>query len=711
MNKQTPHTMRQILYIVTLLTATPVMAQEDTLKTDSATTLRELTVNGVRMEQKTGRRLLFPSKTMKEHSTDGYDLLKRLRIPDIRINILEHTITSIHKGDVQVRINDVKASAEDIQALRPDEIIRVEYIDNPGARYSEDNLDAVINYVVRQRYSGYQAGANVLQAFTTGFNNSSTYFNYNHKKSEYSFKYSLNHRKYDKQKVNSSSTYLFPDGTTRERNYLGFYNKMAYTDQTFQGGYSLAEPDKYLLNIRLTYAYYRQPYKNPAQRAVESGQPDRLFMTYLSNVTRSPSLDIYYSVNLPHAQTVTANVVGTYINSGRGYAMHEYLFDNSLDETLLHQPTNDYSYSTKGRKYSLISEAIYTKNFKRIVLSAGVNYTTSHTNNHYTGSVNTNAVLNSNNLYAFTQIEGKLGIFNYQLGMGANYASIKQGATGFSKWTFRPQLTLSTNAIPNVSLRYNGRITPRIPSLADLSNIRQQSNDLQATDGNPDLVPYNNYRNTLSATWTRPLFDFEVSGMWMYIPHIIMDAITPLRQTDGSWLLSWKPENMKRYTYYYTGANLTLHVLKNKLDVTVFGNWNRYENRGNSFSHNYTYWGYGASASLMLGKWTLDYDYAIADKWMDSETVYQGENSSVLTLSYKYKNLRMAAGCLLPGCPKGYEYINDTNSRYYRGISRTTIKNNGNMLFFNVSYTFSHGQTFKAAERKLNNSDRDNGIK
>lgn len=82
-----------------------------------------------------------------------------------------------------------------------------------------------------------------------------------------------------------------------------------------------------------------------------------------------------------------------------------YLFNQSPEQSMQADPVNDYSYSTTGRKYSLISEAIYTKEFKNKVFSAGGEYTVSHTDNDYTGAVNTDAILNSDNLYLFAQLQ------------------------------------------------------------------------------------------------------------------------------------------------------------------------------------------------------------------------------------------------------------------------------------------------------------------
>lgn len=700
-----------LLFILTLLSATPATARETALQTDSVKMLRGLTVNGVHMEQKTDRRLLFPSKALKGQATDGYELLKRLHIPGIQVNLVEQKITSTRKGTIQIRINDVEASAQDISALCPDEVIRVEYIENPGVRYAGDNLDAVINYVVKRRYAGYVAGLYTMQALATGLNNSNVYVKYNHKLSEFSLDYTGGYRRYNKEKTDSYTSYLFPDGTVRHRDYQGFNSTLAYDFHYLQAGYNLAKPDKYQLNVRLNFDYNHQPYRGPIQRTTEAGEKDKLQYLRIYNAPKIPSFDIYYAVRPPKRQHIIANAVGTYISTDYQYTLHEYLFDKSLEETLKKHPTNDYSYSTVGKKYSLISEAIYTKQFKTTALSAGSHYTISHTNNQYSGSVQTDAVLNANNLYLFAQLQGKWGLLNYQIGAGANYISIRLGGTGFDKWTFRPQLTLSANASQAVSIRYTGRITPSIPSLADLSNVRQQRNDLQVNDGNPALVPYNSYKNTLTVTWTQRLFALALYGTWTYAPKKIMSSISPIRQQDGAWLIAWQKANQKRYSYYYTNAELTLHAIPDKLDLTMFGDWNRYESRGLDYAQNYTYWNYGGSLNLILGHWSMDYYFMTDDHWLDGESIQNGENESQLSVSYKCKGIKATIGCSLLGYAKGYDYMTQTVSRYYKDENHTSVRDNGNMVFISLSWHFSHGRTYKTTQRQLDNRDKDNGIK
>ena len=703
------HKLLATLAAMTLCTA--AAAQTDSLAVDTTLTLGEVTVNGMRTIQKVDRTLFLPTKKMARSSANGYDLLKLMMLPGIQVDPVQQKITSLRGGGVQIRINDVKAGTQDILSLQPDEVIRVEYIDNPGVRYSDTSLDAVINYVVRRRYSGYVGGVQTQQAFTTGFNNSYAYFKFNHKKSEFSFNYSFNYRDYDKRRYDETADYYFPDGTTRHREYRGYNSPFMYNTHNFQLGYNLAEPDKYTFNARFNLNIGNNPYRGVNQLAVETGQPDLYQYNKASSSSYSPALDLYFSANLPHKQSIAANVVGTYIHTDYDYLMRQYLFDQSPSQSMQTAPVNDYSYSTLGKKYSLIAEAIYSKGFKKATLSAGGEFSISRTDNDYTGAVNTDALLNSNNLYLFTQLQGKLAWLNYTVGVGANRASIHQGDIGFEKWTFRPRLSFQTSAIKNVSLSLTGQMYQGTPSLSQLSDVRQQSSDLMAGDGNVNLKPYTVYQAYFTGTWNVPLLSLWVNAGITYAPDVIMTTYNAVQQDNGEYMIVSRPENQRAYYDKWVRGNLTLHAIKDVLDISLYGCYDRYDSRGNTYRHTYNAWQWGAEASLMLGNWTVMADFYNTPKSYYGESMSGGENSSDVRVNYKWKDLQVGLGAILVGYPHGYEYPGHTDSRYYKSHYKTWIEDNGNMVYITLSYNFSHGRKYQTEQRRLNNADYDSGIR
>ena len=549
--------MKQIMFIMLLLASIDVNAQEndtvnvekDIVPIDTTLHLSDVVVKAARVIHKVDRDIILPTAKIKENSSNGYDLLRKLHLPNLKVNEAQQSISS-YLGGVQVRINDIKATVQDVLALQPNEVTRIEYIDNPGVRYGDASLAVVINYIVKKRYVGYVGGVNTTQALWERFNNSYAFFRYNYKKSEFGLSYGLNYRWYDKRRKDSHSVYLQPDGLERTVDYVGQDAEMTYNSHNLQLSYNLADPGKYSLNVRFGFDWTNSPYNKKLQKVFETGRQDLLLFTNDFGHDRNPVLDIYYSLNLPKKQSLIINVVGTHLGSDNTHRQNEYVLLGDVDETLNSSPLHDYGYEADGSKYSLITEAIYTKLLnKELSFSGGTNYAVSRTDNKYTGSQNVTTVLNSNNVYLFSQLDGRLGkIANFQLGVGANYISIEQGSVGFHKWTFRPKFTLATNSIKNFRIRLTGSINPQVPSLSQLSEVRQQGSTMQANDGNSTLKATSTYYGDLGFTWNNKIVDVYWGGNMSYTPDAIMTSILPQQQADGSYLYVWKPENQKSFT-------------------------------------------------------------------------------------------------------------------------------------------------------------------
>lgn len=107
-------------------TAGTAAAQTDSLEVDTTLTLGEITVKGMRVIKKVDRQLIIPTKEMVKASSNGFELLNLMTLDGIRVDPVMQTVSSMEGGSVQVRINDIVASTQDIMALRPDEVVRVE---------------------------------------------------------------------------------------------------------------------------------------------------------------------------------------------------------------------------------------------------------------------------------------------------------------------------------------------------------------------------------------------------------------------------------------------------------------------------------------------------------------------------------------------------------------------------------------------------------
>lgn len=673
--------------------------------------LKGVTVEAARVVEKVDRQIIFPTKEQVKTASNGYDLLDNLSLPTIIVNRAERKVLSLKGGDVQIRINDVKASMQDVLALQPDEVTKVEFINVPGLKYGDSNLDAVINYQVRRRYAGYVAGVSTMQGTKAGFNNSDGYFKYNVKKSEFSINYSFSYRSVEERSYESLGTYHLPTGETLHRNYLGYDSPFLYTTNNVQLGYNLSEPDKYTLNVRLNFYNHNSPVRGMNQLYQESGKANQYLQNNRKMLEQIPSLDIYYSLNMPHDQNLALNLVGTYISTDYQYRMREYTFNKSPDESVKNAPLTDYSYDATGRKRSLIGEGTYSKNWKQMALSVGGQYNISHTDNIYVGSSNADTELKYSNLYLFTQLQGQQKWFSYQVGVGATRSSIHQGENGYSKWLFRPQVTLQAKASDRLSFKWSSKITSDIPSLSDLSELRQYSNSFEARDGNSGLKPFTGYNNTLSASWNIPLMSVYLEGNWTYYDKPIATSILPEKREDGSYLFVSKPENQKSHDYKHLLLTPEVHLIKDHLDLNLMCEYQNVKTKGLDYSHEFNYFSYGAEIRYMTGNWNIGYGAYKVEKSFWGEKTNGGEPTSNLAVTYSYKNWQFGILGLFVFYPHGCVYKDELFNKYVQQKNKVRLADQGNMLVFAASFNFSHGRRYHTGSRKLNNSDRDNGIR
>lgn len=673
--------------------------------------LKGVTVEAARVVEKVDRQIIFPTKEQVKTASNGYDLLDNLSLPTIIVNRAERKVLSLKGGDVQIRINDVKASMQDVLALQPDEVTKVEFINVPGLKYGDSNLDAVINYQVRRRYAGYVSGVSTMQGTKAGFNNSDGYFKYNVKKSEFSINYSFSYRSVEERSYESLGTYHLPTGETLHRNYLGYDSPFLYTTNNVQLGYNLSEPDKYTLNVRLNFYNHNSPVRGMNQLYQESGKANQYLQNNRKMLEQIPSLDIYYSLNMPHDQNLALNLVGTYIGTDYQYRMREYTFNKSPDESVKNAPLTDYSYDATGRKRSLIGEGTYSKNWKQMALSVGGQYNISHTDNIYVGSSNADTELKYSNLYLFTQLQGQQKWFSYQVGVGATRSSIHQGENGYSKWLFRPQVTLQAKANDRLSFKWSSKITSDIPSLSDLSELRQYSNSFEARDGNSGLKPFTGYNNTLSASWNIPLMSVYLEGNWTYYDKPIATSILPEKREDGSYLFVSKPENQKSHDYKHLLLTPEVHLIKDHLDLNLMCEYQNVKTKGLDYSHEFNYFSYGAEIRYMTGNWNIGYGAYKVEKSFWGENTNGGEPTSNLAVTYSYKNWQFGVLGLFVFYPHGCVYKDELFNKYVQQKNKVRLADQGNMLVFTASFNFSHGRRYHTGSRKLNNSDRDNGIR
>lgn len=104
-----------------------------TLK-DASQQLGEVTVTANGMVGTVDKKLVFPTTQQIKASANGVDLLGNLMLPRLSINPISNEIGTTDGGSVQFAINGRKASQQEVTALQPSDILRVELLEDPGLR-------------------------------------------------------------------------------------------------------------------------------------------------------------------------------------------------------------------------------------------------------------------------------------------------------------------------------------------------------------------------------------------------------------------------------------------------------------------------------------------------------------------------------------------------------------------------------------------------
>lgn len=277
---------------------------------EKSVTLDEVTVKGARTIQKVDGQWIYPTKQQIENSANGYSLLAKLTLPHIRVDEAMNSITALtNLGTVQVRINDIIASREDLQTLDMQGIDHIEFIDNPGVRYGE-GVAYIINIKVKKPVSGYVVGTQLTNTLTTVNGNESLFGKINHGRSELALSYNLDYHNFKGAEYDERAAYELESGDIASIHRYSLNKQSKNISHNAQLTYSLSD-SSYVFQAKLSGSSDIQPQRQEAEMALDGVPYDE----YSSSSSSSPSLDLYFHQDFYRHQSLTANVVGTYIKT------------------------------------------------------------------------------------------------------------------------------------------------------------------------------------------------------------------------------------------------------------------------------------------------------------------------------------------------------------------------------------------------------------
>ena len=662
------------------------------LKSSSAL-MDEVVVKGEKVIQKIDRQLVMPTEAQKKASTNGVSLLQHLQLSGLTVNPMTKSIATNDGEAVQLRINGVQATHEEVVALRPEDVVRVEYHEQPGLRYG--GAAAVIDYIVKRKESGGNVSADLTNGVSPlGFGDYQLSGKYHQGKSTFTALMQWSRRDLEWNRENEE-TFYYPHQVIINREVVASPNRIKYDYITTSLNYNYTNGEKSMLNIAFRNNTKDIPHSF-TDRNTLLYQEDKVYEVKDREQSKTviPSLDIYYQLNLKNGQHLYFDVVGTYLGSdyGRTYSMTEQ------GET----PVEIIS-KTEGDKYSLIGEAIYERPMWGGKFTTGMKHNQATMDNAYQGDALTKVSMKTAETSLFAEYQSKVKKLNYTLGIGAMRTFYSQGDAKQEKYIFRPTLNLSYS-LGKVFLRYNASLSGYAPSLSELSDVEQPMDAYQVRRGNPDLKSVTYFTNRLSASYRAKGVSAEVSARYSYDDKPIMEETL---YENGRFIRTY--DNQKAFHRLNFQANLQLQPFKQYVSIKLNPYFNRYISRGNTYTHTHSNWGFRGSIIGMYKNWIAMLDMFTSYHEFWGETINKGEAVHSVALGYNKEKWAIQALVFNPFTKdyhQGVENVSKLAPNKQVAFSRDFCP----MFMLNVSFNLNFGKQKSEANQRIRNSDTDAGI-
>lgn len=652
------------------------------------------------LQKKADRWVFYPSDAIKRQSTDAYDVLQRMALPDLQFDLMNRTLSSQKGGALQIRINGVPSNHSDLAALQPQDIARVEYIDNPGIVYG-DGVAAVILVHTKRGYEGMQGGVQIANALTAKQGNAYAYFKLIGLKNQLSIKATSHYKNVGGLFTNSNKTFRYPT-SDMTLNAQGDDRTYRLRGGSIQLEYNrLLDERNSFFNVMANYTVSYRPENVSASRVQHNGTPFFYEELLTKDKTHNVSLDLYLDKQFASKANLLANLTVTYIGSDYHRAYNKVYHAAA-------QPAFTNAYDVDGQHKSIIGEIVFKQPLsKRHNLSLGTYNRLSDTRNTYeaTNGTSPTSLFNFNN-YDYIELSGTLGKLNYSVGGGYSFYRTKNDSLMANYHFFRPSLTLSYSLSKAFRLQYYLGINPVEPQLAMLSSFVQTQSEYELRKGNPHLKPYQAYINQLSLSFRKHETTASISTYIQYSRHPFTN--NPPTYDAAANMFVYTLANQHSFTHFQVRLNASQSLFSQAFKLFGWLTLNRYINNGLSFFTTYTDIIGGLSLTYDHTKWGMQANFCSAITTMFNETKTRTAPTLQLSTYYNIRRLRFTLSVNNPFMSVATT-ISTLNSELVSSTSHVFQKYNDNLVQLSLSYHFRKGKT-RNLQKQMDNADNDAGV-
>lgn len=135
----------------------PLIVAEKDLGTylleEDHTQLQEVTVTASGVQYQVDRNSYVVTDVMRSKSADAEELLDQLH--GVRVDKVSNTIKVGNETAVLLLVDGMQQSQQYIKNLSPERVARIEVVNEPSGRYLSEGYAAIINFVLKKDYTGY----------------------------------------------------------------------------------------------------------------------------------------------------------------------------------------------------------------------------------------------------------------------------------------------------------------------------------------------------------------------------------------------------------------------------------------------------------------------------------------------------------------------------------------------------------------------------
>lgn len=678
-----------IILIAVLLCALCVAAQSEPVDSLPAQELREIVIEAPKVIRKADMDIYHPSKSAVEASKNGLQLLGNLMIPTLTVSDALGSIQAAGQS-VQLRINGRESSIEQVRALLPETIRRVEWIDNPGLRYGGANY--VLNFIVSNPTVGGSLMAMARPALNQawGFYMADAKFNTGHSQWEIGANLKLTdniktHRDY-------TETFTYPDGSSLTRDETSKGGSMDNTFGNLWASYSYVKPDTTVFMAEFgMFHKFTDRFLYNGLLSLSDGSDDILLTDSHGDQGNTPSLSLYWQQNLARKQMLIVNFNSSFY-FGRSYSDYLERLPDAIDPwdyiTSINTEIKDWN-----QAYAL--EANYIKNWENGRLTAGASYTANRNRSRYDNLDGRIFHQRQDKAYFFTEYFHRFGKWTATAGMGLQYTDFmfKETGQGNHSWSPRPQATVTYALNQNHNFRLNFTTWQSTPSLAETNIVPQQLDGFQWRVGNQNLKTANSFMLTFRYGFNLP----RVNGSFGVRAFTSPNAITPLLFWEDNKLITTY-ENSRGVQNLSFFIAPQIEIIPGWLTASGYLQYRMERMRGTGYDIHNSAWSGNAQLRLMHWGFVLSGQYVRSQRSLWGEKISWGEDLNIIELSYNLKSWQFGAGIIMPFGK--YDQGSMSLSRWNRNEQHMRL--DMRMPYITVNYNLQWGRQKRGADKLVN---------